>query len=245
MGVKYLESDGIVIRQGIYQESATQNTDLGHFIDLEDGRRFRYCKADGAITKAHMCQSAIVDSNHVDQVQTDYTLAIGDKEDISVVLSGAITKNDYAEGWLIVNDATGEGELYKIRKNSAAYAPCVISLYDAIRVATAVTSYITIVQSKYRDVVVVPHSAQPSGVPVGVPLITVTTGGYFFWAQTRGYCPMHIETAITVGIPVQTADTTTDGSGEVAATATDAIYGMALYSSAGDLDYCIVDLHLE
>jgi len=243
MGVKYLHADGIVIRQGIYQESLTQNADLGRFIDLEDGRRFRYCKAEGAITKGHVCQSAAVVGNQMDIAQTSI-LAVGDKDDLSIVVTVAPTKNDYAEGFLFVNDGTGEGEMYKIRKNSGA-SPCIVSLYDPIRVATASGSELSMIQNKYRDVIVVPIGAQPTGALVGVPNITVTTGGYYFWAQTKGYCVMHIEAAITVGIDATIADSTTAGSAELRAAYTDVILGLALHTSTEDLDYGIIDLKLE
>lgn len=241
MGVKYLNSDGIVIRQGIYQESITQMADLGRFIDLEDGRRYRYCKAEGAITKGRMCQSAAVDSDHVNVAQTAIW-SIGDEE-VTCVVTVAPTKNDYAEGFLIIVDGTGQEEMYKIRTNSGA-SPTVLKLYDDIRVATAVGSEVTLLQAKYRDVVVVTAAAQPTGVPVGVPNITVTTGGYFFWAQTRGYCVMVAETAVTVGIPVQCSDGV-NGAAEVKAAATDATYGIAPFSAAADADSCVVDLMLE
>lgn len=245
MGVKYLHADGIVVRQGIYQESLTQNADLGRFIDLEDGRRYRYCKAEGAITKGHVCQSAAIDGNHNYVTQTGYTLAIGDKDDINVLMGGTVVKNDYAEGFLVVNNDTGEGEMYKVRKNSGAYSPCVISLYDAIRVATAAASELSLIQSKYRDVFVCAAGAQPTGVLVGVPNITVTTGGYFFWAQTRGFCTVQVETAATVGIAVTIADTTTAGAVELKAALTDLTVGTALYTADADLDYIVVDLKLE
>lgn len=245
MGVKYLPSDGIVVRQGIYQESLTQNADLGRFIDLEDGRRYRYCKAEGAIAKGHLCQSAAIDGNHNYITQTNYTLAIGDKDDINVLMGGTIVKNDYAEGFLVINNDTGEGEMYKVRKNSSAYSPCVISLYDEIRVATAATSEASLIQNKYRDVIIVVASAQPTGVLVGVPNIAVTTGGYFFWAQTKGFCAVQIETAATAGIDVTIGDNTTDGSVELRAAITDLIVGTALYSADADLDYIVIDLRLE
>ena len=243
MGVKYLNADGIVIRQGIYQESLTQKADLGRFIDLEDGRRYRYCKAEGAITKGHVCQSAAVVGDQMDIAQTAI-LAIGDKDDLSIVVDAAPTKNDYAEGFLFVNDGDGQGEMYKIKKNSGA-SPCIVSLYDAIRVATASGSELSMIQSKYKDVFVCAAGAQPTGAIVGVPNITVTTGGYYFWAQTKGYCAMHIETAITVGIDVTLADTTTAGAVELRAVYTDVILGLALHTSTEDLDYGVIDLKLE
>ena len=244
MGVKYLHADGIVIRQGIYQEDLTQNADLGRFIDLEDGRRYRYCKAEGAITKGHVCQSAAIDGNHNYVTQTGYTLAIGDQDDLSIVVTVAPTKNDYAEGFLVINNDTGEGEMYKIRKNSAT-SPCIVSLFDPIRVATAAASEASLIQNKYRDVFVCAAGAQPTGVLVGVPNITVTTGGYFFWAQVRGFCTMQVETAATVGIAVTIADTTTAGAIELKAALTDLTVGTALYTADNDLDYIVVDLRLE
>ena len=236
-----LGSDGIAIRQGIYEEKSTQETDLGRFIDFEDGRRFRYCKASGAITKAHMCQCAAMDSDHTDVVQTGYGLSIGDKDDLSVLLTAAPTVNEYADGYLICNLGTGLGQMYKIKKNTAAYAPCKIWLYDKIITAIAAASEITLVKNRYLDVVV--SLASATGTPIGVPLITITTGGYYFWAQTRGSCPLVTDAALTVGDKVEQGQNDT-GSCQPVSGDTPPIFGTVVYPGNTE-EYAVIDLHLE
>ena len=244
MGNILLPSDGIAVRQGIYTEKSTQETELGRFIDFEDGRRYRYCKASGAVTKGTMVQSSAIDTNHDETVQTGYGLSIGDKDDIEVLLGAAPTKNEYADGFLLCNVGTGLGQLYKIRKNSAAYAPCIISLYDEIVTAVAAASEITLIKNKYLDVVTV-IATTPTGVPVGVPNITITTGGYYFWAQTRGYCAMLADSTVTlvVGNNVIRGATV---AGSIVQNAADVhpVYGDLVYICAAS-EYAVVDLHLE
>jgi len=242
MGNILLPADGITIRQGIYEESSTQKTELGRFIDFEDGRRFRYCKADGAITKGHMCQSPAIDSDHTEVVQTGYGITAGDKDNISVLLSAAPSANQYADGFLICNKGTGLGQIYKIKKNTAAYDPCKIWLYDKVITTIAETAEITLIKNKYLDVVVAPTTV--SGAPVGIPLISVTDD-YYFWAQSRGYAPLVVDDSSTLVVGDRVIFGGTDeGAGDPAADDTSVSYGTVIYVATAD-EYAIVDLHLE
>ena len=244
MGNIVLGSDGIAIRQGIYEESSTKKTDLGRFIDFEDGRKFRYCKDGGSgITKAHMCRTEAVDGSHDDVLQTNYGLSIGDKDNLSIVLDGAPTVNEYADGHMIVNAGTGLGQIYKIRKNSATN-PTKVWLYDAILVAVLVADNVTLVKNKYLDVCVTPASATIGGLPIGVPLITVTAS-YYFWAQTRGYAPLLVANGGTAVAGNDVGHGDTAGSCQIIADhAADPYYGKCVYAAAAD-DYAVIDLHLE
>jgi len=243
MGNVILGSDGIAIRQGIYEESSTKKTDLGRFIDFEDGRRFRYCKASGAITIAHVCTAPAPDSNHVAQVQTGYGLSIGDKDNLSIKVNSAPTANQYADGLMVVSytAATGGGQAHRIRKNTAA-SPTKVWLYDPIVTAVAATCDITLMKNKYLDVVVAPTSVVTT--PIGVPLITITTGGYYFWAQTRGYAAVLSETTGTEPVVGDNVMMGTSGAVKVAAGYVDPVIGVCVYIPAYD-EYVIVDLHLE
>ena len=239
-----LPSDGITIRQGIYEEKSDQKTELGRFIDFEDGRRFRYCKAAAELPLGKMAQVSAIDTNHDETVQTGYGLSIGDKEDIEVLLTSAPTKNEYADGWLVCNVGTGLGQIYRIKTNSAAYAPCVITLYDEIKVAVAATAELTLIKSKYLDVIACPASGSLTGVPVGVPLITVTSG-YYCWLQTRGYCVMIGDDgcSLVVGNNI-IAGNTDAGAIEQNAAYTMPVYGAIVHLAAAD-EYSTIDLKLE
>jgi len=247
MGNILLPSDGITIRQGIYEQSSTQKTELGRFIDFEDGRRFRYCKAGTSdLVIALMTMAPAITGNHKDIVQTNYGLSIGDKDNISVLLDDAPSVNEYADGFLCCNKGTGLGQLYRIRKNSATYSPCKIWLYDPIITAIPAASEITLTPNKYNGVL--EAAATAAGSHTGVPLIGVT-GGYYFWAQTRGYCPFTGDSTITVayviGEPVGDA-VTMDNAGcmDGIESFTDAYYGICVQIPEVN-ETGIVDLKLE
>ena len=241
MGNIVLGSDGIVVRQGIYEQSSTQKTELGRFFDFEDGRRFRYCKASGAITKGHMAASPAIVNNQKEVAQADYGLSVGDKDNISVLLSAAPDANAYIDGTLICNKGDGLGQVYRIKKNTAAYAPCKVWLYDEVITAVPAASELTLLKNKYLDVVVAPSTVV--GVPVGVPLITITTGGYYFWAQTRGDCALLVSGMLVVGENVGRAGT--GACSTISSTsANKAVYGVARYVATND-EYAVVDLRLE
>lgn len=242
MGNVVLGANGIAIRQGIYEQSASQKTELGRFIDLEDGRRFRYCKSNGGTTKGHLVQGPPIDTYHDDTAQTGYGLSVGDKDDISIVVTTAPTANQYADGYLIVNEGTtGIGQIYKIKKNTAA-SPTKIWLYDAIITAVLVTDEVTLVKSRYLDVITCPASGSLTGVLLGVPLITITDD-YYFWVQTRGYCSIVTDDNLTIGNLVEPGATDA-GSCSAATGAAIPIIGFVAYAAVAE-DYAVIDLHLE
>ena len=251
MGNILLGSDGISVRQGIYEESSDKKTELGRFLDFEDGRRFRYCQADSEITKGHMCSSGTVDANDNTVTQTGMTVALSNgyigETVINVLLAAATTANLYADGFLTIEGGTGLGQIFKIKKNKAGgssiASPCELTLYDPLVVALNATSIISLTKSRYKDVVVTPATTLV-GTPIGVPLITVTDN-YYFWAQTRGYAAVVCDDdgTITVGNLV------TGGGGDAGAVITAAAdtaqpYGVCVQIAATDT-YCTIDLRLE
>jgi len=242
-----LGSDGIAIRQGIYEESKVAKTDLGRFLDFQDGRRFRYSRAANAtITRAHMAVAAV--PTLTNRVQTNYGVTLDSKDNISISLATAPAEvNEYAGGYLIVNNAgataAGQGYMYKIRKHDTGTAPCHVWLYDKVHVAIQADDYVTLVKNKYDDVIVAPITSVQSA-PIGVPLITVTAL-YFFWAQTRGYCPILVGNGgMTIGNDVG-YDAGTAGACEIMSNyANTPYYGKAV-SAGTDTEYAVIDLHLE
>ena len=248
-----LGSDGIAIRQSIYEESSVAKTDLGRFIDFQDGRRFRYCQADGAITKGHVAAGGAVVANDNTVTQTGMTVAlsngyIGEKV-INVLLAAATTANLYAGGYLTVEGGTGLGQIRKIKSNKAGgasvAAPCEVTLYDPLEVALDATSIITLTKNKYKDVIVAPAGTDVAPL-IGVPLISITDD-YYFWAQTRGYAPIVVDDSATLTIGETVSIGATDAGAVVGATDAHAEYqqvGVVVQIAAADT-YATIDLELE
>ncbi len=250
MGNIVLGSDGISIRQGIYEENVNKMTDLGRFIDFQDGRRFRYCQADGEIIKGHMCSAAAVDANMNTITQTGMTVVISNgyigEKVIKVLLGAATTLNLFEEGYFVVEGGVGLGQFHVIRKNkaggSSVSSSCELTLYDPLVVALDATSIISLTKNKYKDVIVTPTSE--TATPIGVPLITVTDN-YYFWAQTRGYCCIVVGDGETITVGKQAAiDDTDAGACADAGSYTEKVWGVIVQIAAADT-YATIDLKLE
>ena len=247
MGNVVIGANGIPIRQGIYEESVSAKTDLGRFIDFEDGRRFRYCKnGAAALTIGVMTMAPALVNNHKDVVQTAYGLSIGQKEIEILLTTTAPTAGQYNDGYLLCGKGTGLGQSYKIKKHTVGINPCKITLYDPIITAVPAASELTLTPSKYNGVLVA--ATTPAGTPVGIPLIGVTLS-YYFWAQTRGYAPFladsTITTAFEIGEPIGDGETkTVAGSMDGIENDNNAIYGVCVQIPEVS-EYGIIDLTLE
>lgn len=236
----------------IYETSTTQRYEMGTKLVFGDGRVFRYCENGAvALSKNLMTAAEAQVAAAVNEAQTTYgtSAAVGDVElDLDVTTGATWVENAYAGGWLHVNDATGEGDIYKVLANRITAGDdtrMVVRLETGIRTAWDATTEITLTKHKCRDVVVAPTTA--AGVPTGVPLVAVAANSYF-WAQTGGYCSMLVDAGDTIvaGEPCGKPGTnnTAGGVGLVANDGTDIVYGFVVYESTAG-EYALVDLKLD
>lgn len=169
-------------------ESATQLFPIGAALITDDGV-YRYCKNGGvAITIGKLCQmSAAQGSDHDNDLAVAAAAAAGDTSvTITNGASTAITANMYKDGYLFINDANGEGGLYKIKSHPAAAttASCVLTLVDALEVALTTSSECGLRKNPYDAIVVNPTS--PTGAPIGVAQVSSLTASYYGWIKTKG-----------------------------------------------------------
>ena len=207
--------------QGIYKESATQKESLGAIRHTDDGRVFAYAQAGTvALGAALLTQSAVVSATAMEEVlSATQASAVGDMT-MTVTFGGAVTANQYADGWIYTNKVAGLGYSYRIKSHAAGTADVVLSLYDPIRLATtASTGEWGAVQNLQKAVIVFPTT--PTGVPTGVPAIPVTAS-YYFWNQVKGPCAVY-----TTGTIVQGALVVPDNAG-TAGYVEAAVFGTAL-----------------
>jgi len=239
----------------LFHPHAAQQYQIGLEYDINDstGRKFRYCKAGAAITKAKVIQAAAGTANWQDEIQTNNpSLPTAGDTTITVTMTATATENQLVDAWLTVEQGTGYDEMYLIKSNKAGTANATtgydvrVTLADqgGIRTAFAVTSNITVMFNKCEDVITAP--ANPTGVLVGVSLATVTDN-YYFWAQYAGPCPITCDDTdtIVVGDPV---DVSADGTipGAVAlmdVAADDHFVGLVMRASATS-ETSIIDLKL-
>ena len=236
-------------RQGIYSQSSTAEERLGTLRTLMDGRKFRYAKAGtSALSQGKMGTVPALDTDLEDTAQTSYGASAGDYVIQVVVgsLSTAVVANEYAGGYLMVNDEDVEGTIHEIESNEAAAVSATlvnVTLVEPLKAAIAATAEVTLVRSPWYGVV---ETGVEENVPAGVPLIDVTAS-YYYWAQTGG-----VANVLMSGTPAKGANLVlaTPAGSVAACSATNEFHtkgyvGDKLFSAGVDTEYRPVNLRID
>ena len=192
-------------------EHSTQRSPLGTRMVLPDGRVYRYAKnAALAQSLGRLCQEAVVVSGHGSDLAVASAAAIGATAVTLTNATTAITANEYAEGYLFVNDVDGEGQLCSIKSHpaeSTGNGSIVMTLEpdDALTIALTTNSQCGLRYNAFKNVVVNPTT--PTGIPVGVTPIAVTAD-YYFWLQTWGPAAVLTNGTLIRGLAVSPGATT-------------------------------------
>ncbi len=200
MGNPYLTQPKQLLAADVFADDATQQMELGTLAHTADGRKFRYCLVGAtALVPGKLQQSSAEVANHQNLTVTA-AVAIGGTA-VTVTLGGtAVTANQYAEGFLVIYDGTGNGDVYSISGHAAQATTTgnvAINLSDSIRVALDTTSKATLIKSPFSGLVVNPTTA--TSAPTGVAVKAVTAAQYGF-VQTRGVCALLNDSATAVGL---------------------------------------------
>lgn len=172
----------------VFQTSTDSSlaTLLGSRWELSDGREVRLVQASSATTVAagKLYQSPAVVANHQNIAVTAYTAAStsnGTPAQVTVTLGAtAATANQYAGGFLVVNDNNGEGQTIKIASHPAADASAslTLKLEDAPGTALTTSSEVCLIANEGSGIIINPTT--PTGNPVGVGLYTIAASSYGF-----------------------------------------------------------------
>ena len=151
-------------------------------------RVFRYGLNGGvALTAGKLVQTIVgTKADHQDLAPTA-AVAAGEYE-ISVETAGTdLTLNQYAGGYLYVNDGAGEGQCLKIKSNPvhdhSSDPSVVITCHDALATAIATSSKVSLMSDPWSGLVVAP--AAETGAAMGVPVVDMALSAYG-WFQTHG-----------------------------------------------------------
>ena len=226
-----------------YAESATQLFPLGSKL-IYGNNTYRYVGIGGtAVTAGKLLQQPAVVSDHANMSATA-AVAAGETA-ISVETGGTdITLNQYANGYLWVNDVAGEGQMLRVKSNPAhdhsADPSIVITCYDALATALTTNSQLTLLADPSNDLIVAP--AAETGALMGATVIDLTAD-YFGWAVTSGPAAL-----LTVGtLVVGNAAVRSGGTAGGVAPATDNVLmevGDVMAVSA-NTEYSLINMNLS
>jgi hypothetical protein len=170
-------------------QTSDQKQKLGTKAVLPDGRVFYYAENSGAaITSAGQIVDGIAAVAAHDGDLATAALAAGSLT-VTTTTSLTTTKDQYADGYLFVNDNAGQGEVYRVKSNTAvaSAAGCEITIdeSDGTRTALTSSSQFGLMYSPYKGVKIIDGDGTMTTGPIGVTPIPVTAS-YYFWAQTSG-----------------------------------------------------------
>lgn len=191
--------------------TSTKQDQLGAIGVTEDGRVYRYGSAGASnLAAGKLAVNADLDTN-VTNVAVAVAAAIG-ATSVSVTAGNTIVADAYADGYLVVNDATGEGILYRVVGNSGrtGAGTITVSLAEPIQVALTTSSEVTLKVNPWANLVI--SATDQADQAMGVPNVAVTAA-YFGWFQTRGECAVLADEAVNRGLAL-TIGTGTAGAVE-------------------------------
>lgn len=179
----------IPIDQSIYEESTTQKAPLGTKLVIGD-RVFRYAKAGiGQLgVKAGKIACTVAPPGTHGGTFVSFAVATTGAQVIYATIGATVgLVNTYAEGFVIFGGGTRAGEVYKIKEQSLGDASTgltnvALTLYDPVIGTVTATSLGALQLNRY---IVAVRTAATAGDAIGVSMIDVTEGN-FFWIQSKG-----------------------------------------------------------
>jgi hypothetical protein len=177
---------------------------FGTILELPDGREFKYAKAGAvALGQGKTVASAAPIAHHDMDLVTAAT-AVG-ATSITVTLEGTLaTEDQYADGYIYTNDATGEGQIYRIAGHdaidSAGSGAIDLAENDKVAVALTTATLSGLIANPYSAVVVTPTTVLNR--TCGVPATEIAASAYG-WIQTKGLASVQVLGTVVVGQPIR------------------------------------------
>lgn len=226
----------------IYDTSSSAELPVGTLGFTKDGRKFRYSLAGGVTLAAgKLCVAATVVANHQNMAVAS-AAAVG-VNTVTVTLGAtAATENQYAGGYLTINDVDGEGISYLVAGHPAADASgsLVVTLVDEVQVALTTSSQASLDKNPWHSAVI--SVTDQADMPIGIPNVAITNAEYG-WIQTHGVCSALADEAITAGAAITTG-TGVAGAVEALDAAGEPDIGYALVAGV-DTEYRAVYLTID
>ena len=227
-----------------WAESSTQLFPLGS--ELHYGNNiFRYGQLGGtAVTAGKLVQHAAIIANHTNCAATAATTAGTTAISIETAGDTDITLNQYADGYLWVNDVNGEGQTMRVQSNPAHNhgddPSIVITTYDELATALTTNSQLSLIANPHTGLVVAP--AAETGAVMGATVIDMTAD-YYGWFTTSGpQALLSVGTLVVGNIAVRSGGT----AGGVAPATDNLLTEVGeVMAARADTEYSLVWMNLQ
>lgn len=203
---------GLVIQQGLFEESTTARHKIGTRMQLADGRVYYYASTSEATVAGKLSFSKPMDAANTAMV-TGVAAAVGAKVVTGMTVGAtAVTANEFAEGFMYTQKVAVEGYTYKIKSNTSGSAAGTmsISLYDPIQLAITAATEVGFAYNPFH--LVSSATTTVTSSPAGVPAKGIITSGSYGWLQTWGVCAIQNQEAGNLTIGHQVHASTEEGS---------------------------------
>jgi hypothetical protein len=219
---------------------------LGTAMYFVDGRKFRFGQAAAtAIATAKLTQQTLNDAEW-DELVVPTARAAG-VTTVTVTNGTTVISNDqFVDGWLNVEDDTGEGYLYSVASNSGAAnaGTLTVNLNEPLQVAWTTSTTVGMFASPYAAVVVAVATGATALLTGVTPRVIPVSN--FGWFQTWGPCSVTVEGTVIIN---ERALDSASVAGAVAPTASTAAgeqnYVGVVMEVAADTEQGIVWLRLS
>ena len=200
------------------RETSEQKHKLGTRAITPDGRVFYYAEAsNAAIARGGNLVNGIAAVAAHDMALAAAAASAG-ATSFTTSTSLTVTKDQYKDAYVYVNDGPGEGEIYRVKSNTAVSSATGLSITidepDGIATAFTTDTKLGLMYSPYKDIHIVDGNGTPTTGVVGVTTAPVTAD-YFCWVQTSGPAAVLIGAQVAIvgdGIAVSQQDE--DGTAE-------------------------------
>ena len=200
------------------RETSEQKHKLGTRAITPDGRVFYYAEASNtAIARGGNLVNGIA---AVAAHDMDLAAAAASAGAITFTTSSSltVTKDQYKDAYVYVNDGPGEGEIYRVKSNTAVSSATGLSITidepDGIATAFTTDTKFGLMYSPYKDIHIVDGNGTPTTGVVGVTTAPVTAD-YFCWVQTSGPAAVLIGAQVgIVGDGISVSQQDEDGTAE-------------------------------
>jgi len=194
----------------------------------------------GAVTAGKCVTHAASIAHHFDLTPTA-GVAAGETA-ISVETAGTdITLNQYAGGYLYVNDAAGEGQMLRIRSNPAHDhsddASIIITTYDDLATAITTSSRVTLIADPLSALI--GQAATTTGATMGVTVVDMAATHYG-WFAVSGPATVLTSGTLVVGnhaVPLGAVGAVGPAAGDVIQ-----VIGTVMIVNV-TTDYSLINLH--